>query len=474
SLSSSFLSLSPRGTPVGAPQSIKPPTPAGLKGQPSPWSREGSPVQRQWSSGEGEACLCPRRPRDLKIDRMTDVTVLSYVQALEVGPALKPAAPEQSDPAAHAIRTARRRLLAVVALLVVCAVAATLGGLARQGGIDRTRHRLDAATAGARRLEAGLVASRDDTARLTKRLRRSADMASVFDVDPATITGEGLDAVGDLPGRSTRLDATTRSQGQASDVIVAERLKRSEGLWQPWCNATVARIGDKVVVVSAAHCFDDDRTRLIDRAGRTGATVADATRSSTKEFAIMVTSAAGATPLARVHSLSLSLVRSADFAVLVPEPADLDRLVSAAAPATYTAATPTPGEDVGVFAAPQGNGYTPLSTTGVYLGAGDLFQEEDGASHHLLFVAIPDESGESNPCSYGSSGSSSRFADGFVTGPLSFWDNAHDSKRSSWETEHDRYSIEHLLGVDLSDYPTICAYSAPDLSMLQSLASLSV
>lgn len=128
---------------------------------------------------------------------------------------------------------------------------------------------------------------------------------------------------------------------------------------------------------------------------------------------------------------------------------------------------PTPGEDVSLYSLPQSNYFAPVKAKGIYIGTVSGYSI-GGISDFEELVAINVAQPTQDACDYGGSGSTARFSNGQVTGPLSFRNNlgygpgdiffAPDSAQTSQET---RFDIEETTGYNLNDFNTICGYSVP-------------
>ena len=302
----------------------------------------------------------------------------------------------------------------------------------------------------------------------------------------------GRRAVDQLPGYRLHVSRVRRHELKQATVQLLFRYSDSgPGGWTDQCTGVKVKTGASTSgVLTAAHCFDAF-TGSYNGAFTNSAAPRDhaenfigAVDGAVDEYAVsdpQVRRARGVYPVADVDGLSVDTAR-VDVALLhmVP-PASRERPRRARRSRTYkripalalAAAVhepPTLGEQVGLYSLPFASGAKPVAEIGRYVGRATFPYTERGEhiSRKLDFVAINPARRKVDACQFGASGSLAMFANGTLSGPLSFrFSNGYGPKHvfdpedssPSRERADIRY-IESELGVNLARFSTICAYSA--------------
>lgn len=305
-------------------------------------------------------------------------------------------------------------------------------------------------------------------------LSRVSNIASrLIGVPKSELAGKNLRPVSELPGYSYEISRETRDSLLNSTLELLSRNKGDEGPFRPLCTATKVNYFGHVGVLTAGHCVNlEDNINAGQVDGWPAQNIFD---SSSQEFAVSV--AGDSYPIATATGLAYTPSGDLDFAFLPMQPdtkgstpasSQFDELPSV--DLSKAKGTPLPGEQVALFSDPQANNFHPVVETGRYLGVARANAVDESGkefSAEVYVVGIDPSNAKSDSCNYGSSGSMAIGANGFFFGPLSWRQNvgykSGDISQSIIDdptvSEKDRITLlEAQLGIDLSQFSTICGY----------------
>ncbi len=319
-----------------------------------------------------------------------------------------------------------------------------------------------------------------------RRLERMAGiLANMSGVSAETVRGDNLKRADKLPGRRAKISAEVRKELEEATVQVLQRPKGSQDDWNEHCTGTKVSINNSVYILTAGHCITSNEQKGGYDPAKPAVNVyptsyyeyavADAGSTSTDRMN-------GRAIIARIDGISLDTTGN-DIALMSPierSPKSDSRSFSAISAINLdnqnNLAAPVQGEPVALYSLPMSSGHEPVPGTGVYLGRVQV--SSDPRPMDLVGIHSADIS--SDPCYFGSSGSSGRFKSRLLTGPLSIRNGlpseggvlaANHVKVNYEQDMRNRLEYEEQTGVNMSEFTVICGFTAPSPNNLNILVT---
>ena len=296
-----------------------------------------------------------------------------------------------------------------------------------------------------------------------------SEFARLNDIPQGVVTGSSLRPVPTIVGK---VSETNKNQSDNATVEVLVKVKGSLNSYSPICTGTNVSYEDNRYVLLANHCLKAFETPT--KAGKQEPSAVNVTSSVSGDFFIARPSEHNPgnhnwNPLARVDNIAVDESNLTDLALMQATQTKSYQSL-ATVPLKNIVSTSTSikaGEAVSLYSLPASNNFAPVSEKGVFLGSFYSYQI-GGLGVNLDLVGINPSSPESDACNFGGSGSSARFANGIITGPLSFRNNIGYGKSDTFyspdnpkNSQITRFDIENETGYNLSMFSTICGYSIP-------------
>jgi len=398
--------------------------------------------------------------------------------------------PEENEPKDISPQPRRRRTRKTLrnAGATITAAAALFGGTAAAHAEQNpppkpnVTHAHKKSDAEIKRLKAALSAKNKELA------RESRIAQHLLGVSAKEAAGEGLKSVDQLAGYNKKISKETRSILVNSTVQLMNMGKNETGAFHPDCTGTKIIFKGQPYVLSAGHCFIGNVN--VDYGQVDGWPAQNITNGSSDNYAVGLP---GDTyPLALGDAVSYELPQFGDLTLLRVQPnskgsspnlSQFDEIPGVNLDKQQQ--RPLPGEQVGLFSDPQANNFQPVMDTGRYLGrAVENFTDSAGMtrSYYLDLVGIDPRDPKGDACNFGSSGSMAVASNGYLFGPLSWRQSIgyesgvqNYADNTLYETKQRLNITEKQLGIDMSQFATICGYqvinhsSDPQKDSLESL-----
>ena len=369
----------------------------------------------------------------------------------------------------------RRPLVSALAALVVVVVAGVVGGaigvaVRAVGTADDLRHAQVATQVRFDKI------TRDDQATFTRIVEV---VGSQNNVAADVVLGRSLRSIDHLPGTRAHVDPGQRQALVAATVKLGKRA-RGETTWEPWCTGTAVTSGGRTYVMTAAHCFLVD-LNVPDATFVEGQhDLREVTHLLAEQWTVLDLSSLSGDPrpLGRVAKAVAPVDYSSDWAFLRVDgpgglggavPIDLGQVAA-------TDRQPVPGEPVALHSYPGAAMGSPVDEIGTYVGRTNGVSMS-GYTQSVDLVAIDPSSSAADACFYGASGSSARFANGTISGPLSSrntigYGTAHTLDDPDASGAFARLDLEAQTKVDLTKPVVLCAYSASTDTVVPDMLAL--
>jgi hypothetical protein len=362
-------------------------------------------------------------------------------------------------------------------VVVLFFAAGIAGGITDHIKADKERER--AADAELVMLREKVDAQTAQQARTANRLDRLKKLINKENsVTNDELSGKYLGRVEDLPAYGQRVTNDIAAIAANATVEIGVRRRHGNGKIVPHCTATKVQ-DDKgnVYVSSAAHCFADPKAKASDPPGPHALNV---TESQPVTYHILnplePLERRLRMPLATVSQVAVDRSGNNDIAILKANATDYAGAyarwdnIPAVPLGQFTAITggpkPIAGAEVAIFSVPAANNFSRMQARGVYLGR--IVLAEDAPSKVVDVVGINPGSPDEDVCNFGASGSSAIVSNTVVLGPLVERQNIGYGPNAIFQGDHDhpkvslssRVARESQLGIDTSQYATLCGFTA--------------
>ena len=358
----------------------------------------------------------------------------------------------EDDSRSKELMSRRRRIVGKLLLSTAVAVSAIGYGYAQNQKIDR--------------LQANI--SQINKKNESQLSQIEGDLARLNNTPIGVVTGSTLNPVPSIKGN---ISEAYKKQSEDATVEVLVKLKGTNS-YSPICTGNKVSDDKYIYILLANHCLEPYETPL--NKGEQGPSAVNITNSVSGEFFIAKPSEHNPNdykwqPISKVNNIAVDRSGLTDLALMqVVSNTSYQSLPAVPLSEISTSSTSVnPGEAVSLYALPKSSNFAPASERGVYLGR-FLSNRIGGLGIYVDLVGINPSSPTTDACEFGASGSTARFANGLISGPLSFRNNLGYGKSNTFyipdnpsDSQITRFDIEEVTGDNLNRYSTICGYSVP-------------
>ena len=304
-------------------------------------------------------------------------------------------------------------------------------------------------------------------------------MSALNNVDTQTLLGKSLLPIKRLPGYGTPVDPQAKAEFIKSAVKVVYQPKHAEFKYvAASCTGTKVLVNNQPRVLTAQHCFESENEQIFPgKGGDTGALDYINITAAAKDIYGVATNekpVSQLTPYQPATAIAEDFTGRTDWALLRIKPGNPHFDAIPAIPIEQMLHTsPISGHEVALHSMPEASGDKPISATGIYIGQ---LASTENSNRNIDYVGINPSRGDKDTCNFGGSGFSALFQAGQVSGPLSTRSTLGygeamriDQPDSGEAGVMERLHLESEFKLDLSEFTTICGFSAPEPQTVQKL-----